>query len=82
MDSVFFDRLWWGLKYEKIRLYSYTKLKELRENVTEWMKFYNHERDHQGLDYTKLVVELRTNAKPKQSSLTATPGYSPPTPAS
>ncbi len=52
MDNVFIERLWRSLKYEKIRLYSYTNLKELRENVTEWMEFYNHKRDHQALGYT------------------------------
>ena len=52
IDNVFIERLWRSLKYEKIRLYSYTNLKELRENVTEWMEFYNHKRDHQALGYT------------------------------
>ena len=52
MDNVFIERLWRSLKYEKIRLYSYANLRELRENITEWMEFYNHERDHQALDYT------------------------------
>ena len=52
MDNVFIERLWRSLKYEKIRLYSYANLKELCENVTEWMEFYNHERVHQSLGYT------------------------------
>lgn len=52
MDNVFIERLWRSLKYEKIRLYSYANLKELRENIREWMDFYNHERDHQHLGYT------------------------------
>ena len=52
MDNVFIERLWRSLKYEKIRLYSYANLRELRENIREWMDFYNHERDHQHLGYT------------------------------
>jgi putative transposase len=52
MDNVFIERLWRSLKYEQIRLYSYANLKELREQITEWMDFYNHERDHQHLGYT------------------------------
>lgn len=52
MDNVFIERLWRSLKYERIRLYSYANLRELREHITTWMDFYNHERDHQHLDYT------------------------------
>lgn len=50
MDNVFIERLWRSIKYEKIRLYSYDTVHELREHVDEWMKFYNHERSHQKLD--------------------------------
>lgn len=52
MDNVFIERLWRSLKYEQIRLYSYQNLAELREQIGSWMNFYNHERDHQHLDYT------------------------------
>ena len=50
MDNVFIERLWRSLKYEKIRLYSYDSIKELKEYVSAWMEFYNHERNHQALD--------------------------------
>ena len=63
MDKVFIERLWRSLKYEKIRLYSYRDMKELREHITEWMNFYNHERDHQHLDYTTPW----SNYRPKES---------------
>ena len=52
MDNVFIERLWRSLKYEKIRLYSYSDMRELRQHVDDWMHFYNHERIHQHLDYT------------------------------
>jgi len=52
MDNVFIERLWRSLKYEKIRLYSYIDMKELRGHIREWMEFYNHERIHQHLNYT------------------------------
>ncbi len=51
MDNVFIERLWRSLKYEKIRLFSYGSLGELRCHVDDWMNFYNHERMHQHLDY-------------------------------
>ena len=51
MDNVFIERLWRSLKYERIRLYSYETLGELREHVKAWMDYYNHERKHQHLGY-------------------------------
>ena len=51
MDNVFIERLWRSLKYEKIRLWSYATVGELRRHVADWMDFYNHRRKHQALDY-------------------------------
>ena len=51
MDNVFIERLWRSLKYEKIRLWSYDTVGELRNHIAEWMSFYNHRRKHQTLDY-------------------------------
>jgi putative transposase len=50
VDNVFIERLWRSLKYERIRLYSYENVRELREHVATWMTFYNHERPHQSLE--------------------------------
>ncbi len=51
MDNVFIERLWRSLKYEKIRLWSYDTVGELRAHIEDWMEFYNHRRTHQALDY-------------------------------
>lgn len=51
VDNVFIERLWRSLKYEKIRLWSYSGIRELRTHISDWMEFYNHKRKHQGLDY-------------------------------
>ena len=51
MDNVFIERLWRSLKYEKIRLWSYATVGELRRHIADWMDFYNHRRKHQALDY-------------------------------
>ena len=51
MDNVFIERLWRSLKYEKIRLWSYDTVGELRSHIDDWMEFYNHRRKHQSLDY-------------------------------
>jgi putative transposase len=52
MDNVFIERLWRSIKYEKLRLWSYNSIGELRTLVTDWMLFYNHRRKHQGLGYS------------------------------
>lgn len=51
MDNVFIERLWRSIKYEKLRLWSYDTIGELRGLVTDWMEFYNHRSKHQALDY-------------------------------
>jgi putative transposase len=51
MDNVFIERLWRSLKYERIRLYSYGTVGELKSHVEEWMSYYNHQRKHQHLGY-------------------------------
>ena len=51
MDNVFIERLWRSLKYERIRLYSYETVGELKAHVAEWMSYYNHQRKHQHLGY-------------------------------
>ncbi len=51
MDNVFIERLWRSLKYERIRLYRYGTVGELKAHVAEWMSYYNHQRKHQHLGY-------------------------------
>ena len=52
MDNVFIERLWRSIKYERLRLWSYDSIGELRMHVDDWMDFYNHRRKHQGLGYS------------------------------
>ena len=63
MDNVFIERLWRSIKYEKLRLWSYDTVGELRGLVTDWMEFYNHRRKHQTLDY---ATPWSTYSPPKQ----------------
>ena len=48
-DNVFIERLWRSIKYEKLRLWSYSNIPELTALVEDWMEFYNHRRRHQSL---------------------------------
>jgi putative transposase len=50
LDNVFVERLWRSVKYENIYLNDYQSVVELRNGLTEYFAFYNHERPHQALD--------------------------------
>lgn len=49
LDNVFVERLWRSVKYECIYLQEWETVKEIREAVAKYFKFYNYERPHQGL---------------------------------
>jgi putative transposase len=51
LDNVFVERLWRSLKYEEIYLKDYRSVAELELGLTNWFRFYNHERLHQSLKY-------------------------------
>lgn len=50
VDNVFVERLWRSLKYEEVYLKAYESVKEARQGIGAYFKFYNGERRHQGLD--------------------------------
>lgn len=51
LDNVFIERLWRSVKYENIYPKGYETLKEVRQGLNEYFKFYNERRPHQGLGY-------------------------------
>lgn len=51
LDNIFVERLWRTVKYENVYLHNYESIKEAREGLSEYFKFYNEERFHQSLDY-------------------------------
>ena len=51
LDNIFIERLWRSLKYEEVYLREYTRVPEARTGIANWIRFYNHERFHQSLDY-------------------------------
>ena len=50
-DNIFVERTWRTLKYEWIFLRDYRSEEELRKLLGDFVKFFNNERIHQGLDY-------------------------------
>ena len=51
LDNVFVERLWRSVKYECLYLHDYETVSELRQGLTEYFRFYNHQRLHQALGY-------------------------------
>jgi len=49
-DNIFVERLWWTLKYQYIYLHAFDTGKSLRRGLTDWIRYYNHERGHSSLD--------------------------------
>ena len=46
-------RFWRSAKVERIYLNQYNTIKELKEDVTDYMEFYNYRRFHETLEYKK-----------------------------
>ncbi len=51
LDNVFVERLWRSLKYEGVDMKSHENVSDLESGVSNWLRFYNHERLHQSLGY-------------------------------
>jgi putative transposase len=49
-DNIFIERLWWTVKYQYLYLRAFDDGKDLKQGLTKWFRFYNHERSHQSLD--------------------------------
>ncbi len=52
-DNICIERFWRSAKVEKIYLNEYFKISTLKNDVTDYMEFYNYRRFHQTLNYKK-----------------------------
>lgn len=52
-DNICIERFWRSAKCERIYLNEYNSVKELRDDVADYMEFYNHRRFHETLEYKK-----------------------------
>lgn len=53
IDNIFIERFWRSYKYEYLYLNPPNGGVELYKGTEEYMRFYNHERGHESLDYKK-----------------------------
>lgn len=61
LDNIFVERLWRSLKYECVYPMNFTSVKEARQHIGDYFKFYNEERPHQSLSY-KTPAEIYFSA--------------------
>ena len=52
-DNIAIERFWRSAKVERIYLNEYNTIKELKEDVLDYMEFYNYRRFHETLKYKK-----------------------------
>lgn len=51
LDNVFVERLWWSVKHEHVYLHDHQTVASLYEGLDSYLKFFNHSRRHQSLEY-------------------------------
>ena len=49
-DNIWIERFWRSIKQDYIYLHPTSDVLELRAGIDKWIRFYNYERPHQGLD--------------------------------
>ncbi|HIP11794.1 MAG TPA: hypothetical protein EYG73_03645 [Arcobacter sp.] len=52
-DNICIERFWRSAKVEKIYLNEYFKISTLKNDVSDYMQFYNYKRFHETLNYKK-----------------------------
>ncbi len=52
-DNICIERFWRSAKVERIYLNEYNSIKELKDDVRDYMEFYNYRRFHETLKYKK-----------------------------
>jgi putative transposase len=61
-DNIFVERLWRTIKYEEVYLKDYQSPRQARQSLSEYVRFYNHERFHSSLnDLTPAEVYFNKN---------------------
>ena len=50
LDNVYVERLWRSLKQEEVYRRAYETVSEARKGIADYLRYFNEERPHQGLD--------------------------------
>ena len=66
-DNICIERFWRSAKVERIYLNEYNSIRELKDDVKDYMEFYNHRRFHETLQYKKPMNVYYDNLKINRS---------------
>lgn len=58
-DNIYIERFWRTVKYEEVYCKAYETYREAKENLDEYIKYYNERRLHQSLGY-RVPIEVFT----------------------
>lgn len=67
IDNIFIERLWKSVKYECVYLHAFEDGLQLYNGLSEYFRFYNHQRQHQSLGY-KTPAAIYGNAVTNNSN--------------
>ncbi len=67
-DNICIERFWRSAKCERIYLNEYNTIKELQEDVDDYIEFYNHDRFHETLKYKKPMDVYQEGIKANSAS--------------
>ena len=71
IDNVFIERFWRSLKYEEVYLYAYDDLRQAKQRIKRYIRYYNLERRHTSLDkgtpHEVYTSSAKFKPKPNQS---------------
>lgn len=73
-DNAQIERFWRSVKWEEVYLYEPQTYLELQKTIEQYIKFYNHERPDQSLDY-KTPSEAHFNLEKKHFDFDGAPIY-------
>ena len=60
-DNICIERFWRSAKVERIYLNEYNSIKELKDDIGDYMEFYNYRRFHETLEYKKPMDTYRNS---------------------
>lgn len=66
-DNIMIERLWRSVKYEEVFLKDYQNVKEAKDGLGLYFKFYNEERPHQTLGYKTPLEQYRLQGRAQKS---------------
>ena len=58
------ERLWRSVKYEEVYLKDYQSVKDAKEGLNSYFKFYNEDRPHQALAYQTPWAKYQQRVRP------------------